>query len=355
MQQFSDSPWTGRSRFRAACHHRSADTTPVWFMRQAGHVLGSYRTLREKYDILTLTRTPELCAEVSLLPVKEYGVDAAVMFTDIVLPLPSMGLTTELDPTIGPIIQNPVRTMHDVAALRVSEAVDATPFVAEAIHLVRGELADKQALIAIAGAPFTLALYIIEGRPSRDYSIAKALMHEQPAVWHALLHKLSDVLARYVRAEVEAGADAVQLFDSSVGILGPSDYKKFVQPYSRHVLDAVRHAGATSIHFGTANASLLELMTEVGGDVLGVDWRVDIDTAWEQIGVEERGIQGNLDPTLLLAPWETVRAATLDILRRVDARPGHIFNLGHAIHPATNPDYLRRLVDTVHLDGGRVS
>lgn len=355
MQQFSDSPWTGRSRFRAACYHKPADTTPVWFMRQAGHVLGAYRALREKYDILTLARTPELCADISLLPVKEYGVDAAVMFTDIVLPLPGMGLTTELDPTIGPIIQNPVRTMYDVAALRVSEAVEATPFVTEAIRLVRDELAGKQALIAIAGAPFTLALYIIEGRPSRDYHVAKALMHEQPAVWHALLHKLSDVLARYVRAEVQAGADAVQLFDSSVGILGPFDYKKFVQPYSRRVLDAVRHAGATSIHFGTANASLLELMTEAGGDVLGVDWRVDIDTAWEQIGVEERGIQGNLDPTLLLAPWETVRAATLDILRRVDARPGHIFNLGHAIHPATNPDYLHRLVDMVHLDGGRVS
>lgn len=350
MQQFSDSPWTGRSRFHAVCHHGLADTTPVWFMRQAGHVLGAYRTLREKYDILTLARTPELCAEVSLLPIKEYGVDAAVMFTDIVLPLPGMGLTTELDPTIGPIIQNPVRTMHDVAALHVSEAVEATPFVADAIRLVRDELAEKQALIAIAGAPFTLALYIIEGRPSRDYHLAKALMHEQPSVWHALLHKLSDVLARYVRAEVEAGADAIQIFDSSVGVLSPSDYRKFVLPYSRHVLDAVKHAGAASIHFGTANASLLELMTEAGGDVMGVDWRMDIDAAWEQIGVEERGIQGNLDPTLLLAPWETVRAATLDILRRVDARPGHIFNLGHAIHPATNPDYLRRLVDMVHLD-----
>ncbi|MBA2682771.1 MAG: uroporphyrinogen decarboxylase, partial [Ktedonobacteraceae bacterium] len=250
MQQFSDSPWTGRSRFRAASQHGRADTTPVWFMRQAGHVLGAYRDLREKYDILTLARTPELCAEVSLLPIKEYGVDAAVMFTDIVLPLPGIGLTTELDPTIGPIIQNPVRTMHDVAALHVSEAVEATPFVADAIRLVRDELADKHALIAIAGGPFTLALYIIEGRPSRDYHLAKALMHEQPAVWHALLHKLSDVLARYVRAEVEAGADAVQIFDSSVGILGPSDYKKFVLPYSRHVLDAVRHVGATSIHFG---------------------------------------------------------------------------------------------------------
>ena len=353
MQQASDSSWTSRARFRAACQHGLADTTPVWFMRQAGHVLGAYQALREKYDILTIARTPDLCAEVSLLPIKEYGVDAAVMFTDIVLPLPGMGLATELDPTIGPIIQNPVRMMQDVAALHVSEASESTPFVTDAIRLVRSELADKHALIAIAGAPFTLALYIIEGRPSRDYHIAKALMHEQPAVWHALLHKLSDVLAHYVHAEVAAGADAVQIFDSSVGFLGPHDYKKFVQPYSRHVLDAVRHAGATSIHFGTANASLLELMTEAGGDLLGVDWRVDIDAAWEQVGVAEHGIQGNLDPTLLLAPWGTVREAALDILRRVDARPGHIFNLGHAIHPATNPDHLRRLVDTVHLDGGR--
>ncbi|GAC1633846.1 MAG: uroporphyrinogen decarboxylase [Ktedonobacteraceae bacterium] len=351
MQESLNSSWTGRARFHAACLRGRADTTPVWFMRQAGHVLGEYRTLREKYDILTIAHTPELCAQVSLMPIDQYGVDAAVMFTDIVLPLPGMGLTTELDPAIGPIIGNPVCTMQDVAALRVHEAAEATPFVADAIRLVRGALAEKQALIAIAGAPFTLALYMIEGRPSRDYHRAKALMHEQPAVWHALMHKLSDVLACYVRAEAAAGADAVQLFDSSVGILSPHDYKNFVLPYSHHVLEAVRHAGVASIHFGTANAGLLELMAQAGGDVMGVDWRLDIDAAWKMVGPAEHGIQGNLDPALLLAPWETVHAGALDVLRRVGGRPGHIFNLGHAIHPATNPDHLRRLVDMVHLEG----
>jgi len=355
MQQSLNSSWTSRARFRATCQRQTADTTPVWFMRQAGHVLGAYRALREKYDILTIARTPELCAQVSLLPVEQYGVDAAVMYTDIILPLPGMGLTTELDPEIGPIIRNPVRTMQDVAALHVREAADSTPFVADAIRLVRAGLADKQALMAIAGAPFTLALYIIEGRPSREYHVAKTLMYEQPAVWHALLHKISEVLVHYVRAEAAAGADAIQLFDSSVGILSPHDYKKFVQPYSQRVLAAIKDAGVASVHFGTGHASLLELMAEAGGDVLGVDWRVDLATAWDQVDPTAHGIQGNLDPTLLLAPWETVREAALAILKGAGGRPGHIFNLGHAIHPATDPDHLRRLVDLVHLEGARVS
>jgi uroporphyrinogen decarboxylase len=307
--------------------------------------------LREKYDILTIARTPDLCAQVSLLPIEQYGVDAAVMYTDIVLPLPGMGLTTEIDPEIGPLIRNPVRTMQDVAALHVREAAESTPFVADAIGFVRARLADKQALIAIAGAPFTLALYMIEGRPSRDYHVAKAFMHEQPAAWHALLHKISQVLAHYVRAEAAAGADAIQLFDSSIGVLGPQDYKKFVLPYSQHVLEAIKDTGVASIHFGVANASLLELMAQAGGDVLGVDWRTDLDVAWDKVDSTLHGIQGNLDPTLLLAPWEMVRPAALDIFRRVGGRPGHIFNLGHAIHPATDPDLLRRLVDLVHLEG----
>ncbi|GLV53771.1 uroporphyrinogen decarboxylase [Dictyobacter sp. S3.2.2.5] len=343
----SGSAQTGVERFLAACRRQQTDTTPIWFMRQAGHCLAEYRTLRESYDILTIARTPELCSQVSLMPVAQYGVDAAVMYTDIILPLPGMGLQTELDPARGPIVRNPVRTMQDVNALRVLPAEETTPFVMEAIRIVKEALSGKQAVIGIAGGPLTLALYIIEGVPTREYSTAKSLMYQSPAVWHALLNKITDVLVSYVQAEARAGADTIQLFDSNVGILGPGAYAQFVQPYTRRVLEAIRQAGAQSIHFGTGNASLLPEMARAGGDVIGVDWRVDIDQAWQQIGVEH-GIMGNLDPTLLLAPWDTINAGCIDILKRIQRRPGHIFNLGHAVHPGTNPDDLRRLVDTVH-------
>ncbi|GCE22780.1 uroporphyrinogen decarboxylase family protein [Dictyobacter kobayashii] len=265
-----------------------------------------------------------------------------------------MGLQTELDPARGPIVSNPVRTLQDVTALRVQAADEATPFVMEAIRMVKKELSQQQAVIAIAGGPFTLALYMIEGIPTREYSTAKALMYQHPDIWHALMNKITDVLISYVQAETRAGADAIQLFDSNVGILGPGAYTHFVQPYSQRVLAAIKQAGAQSIHFGTANASLLTAMAEAGGDVLGVDWRVDIDQAWQQIGFEH-GIMGNLDPTLLLAPWETVVEGTENVLNRIQRRPGHIFNLGHAIHPATNPDHLRRLVDMVHSYNGHAA
>jgi uroporphyrinogen decarboxylase len=331
--------------------------TPVWFMRQAGHCLAEYRKLREQYDILTIARTPELCSQVSLLPVDSYGVDAAVMYTDIVLPLPGMGLEVELSPTLGPLIAHPIRTLEDVAALRVPEVVETTPFVPEAIGLVRHALADRQAVIGIAGGPCTLAFYVIEGGASRDYSTAKALMYQHPEVWHALLEKITAVLIRYVQAEALAGADAVQIFDTNVGALSPAAYAEFVQPYTRRVMAAIREAGAMSIHFAVANAGLLELMAVVDCDVVGVDWRVDIADAWRRIDglagqgsalAHQRAIMGNLDPTVLLAPWETVEAEARAVLTQVGRRSGHIFNLGHAIHPASNPDYLRRLVSTVH-------
>ena len=343
---------TGRERFLAGCQRQATDTTPVWFMRQAGHSLAAYRKLRETHDILTIARTPELCSQVSLLPITEYGVDAAVMYTDIILPFPAMGLHTELDPVRGPIVHNPVRTLQDVEALRCSTAEEATPFVLEAIGMVRRELANQQAVIGIAGGPFTLALYMIEGVPTRDYSTARTLMYQEPATWHALLEKITTVLISYVQAEVKAGADAIQIFDSNVGILGPAAYQQFVKPYAQKIFTAIKQAGGQSIHFGTGHASLLADMAEAGGDVIGVDWRVDLTQAWQELGFE-RSIMGNLDPTLLLAPWETVQQGTVDILQRVQRRPGHIFNLGHAIHPGTNPDYLRRLVDTVHTYTGR--
>lgn len=342
-------PHTGVARFLDACHLRQPDATPVWFMRQAGRCLVEYRELRKRFndDILKMARTPDVAAQISLMPVEKFGVDGAVLYADIMLPLAGMGIDVEIEPEVGPIIHNPVRTMQAVEALRVIDAEESTPFVLEAIRLLRRELEGKQAIIGFSGAPFTLACYMIEGRPSRDYALAKALMYGQPAVWHALMEKITEVVIRYLRAQVQAGVDVVQLFDSWVGALSPSVYRRFVLPYSRRIFEAVKQTGAPAIHFGTDTASLLEAITEAGGDVISVDWRVDLDDAWARIGAE-RGIQGNLDPTLLLTPWETVEQGMQDVLRRAGNRPGHIFNLGHGVLAATNPDLLRRLVDAVH-------
>ena len=340
-------PHTGVARFLDACHHRQPDATPIWFMRQAGRCLAQYRELRKRYDILTMAKTPELCAQVTLMPVHEFGVDAAVLYADIMLPLERMGISFEIEPEIGPIIHNPVRTMQDVEVLRVIDAEESTPYVLEAIRLVRRELEGKQAVIGFSGAPFTLACYMIEGRPSRDYGIAKSLMYGQPEVWHALMNKLTEVVSRYLLAQIRAGVDVVQLFDSWVGSLSPSVYRRFVQPYSQRIFDVVRQTGTPSIHFGTGTASLLELMTGAGGDVISVDWRVDLDDAWQRIGFDH-GIQGNLDPTLLLTPWNVIEESMHDVLRRAANRPGHIFNLGHGVLAPTPPDMLRRLVDAVH-------
>jgi len=340
-------PHTGVARFLDACHLRQPDATPAWFMRQAGRCLAEYRELRKRYDILTMAKTPELCAQVTLMPVKEFGVDAAVLYADIMLPLEGMGVSLEIEPEIGPIIHNPVRTMQDVDALRIIDPEEATPFVMEAIRLVRRELEGKQAVIGFSGAPFTLACYLIEGRPSRDYALAKSLMYGQPETWHALMDKLTKVVSRYLVAQISAGADVVQLFDSWVGALSPSVYKRFVQPYSKRIFDAVKQTSTPSIHFGTGTASLLELMTEAGGDVISIDWRMDLDTAWTRIGYD-RGIQGNLDPTLLLTPWNVIEEGMHDVLQRAANRPGHIFNLGHGVLAPTPPEILRRLVDAVH-------
>jgi uroporphyrinogen decarboxylase len=338
---------TGFARFLDACYHRQPDATPVWFMRQAGRCLAEYRELRKSYDILTMAKTPELCAQVTLMPVKEFGVDGAVLYADIMLPLEGMGVSLEIQPDVGPIIHNPIRSMRDVEALRIIDAGEATPFVMEAIRLVRRELAGKQAVIGFSGAPFTLACYLIEGRPSRDYGIAKSLMYGQPGTWHALMNKLTEVVSRYLVAQVEAGVDVVQLFDSWVGALGPGTYKRFVQPYSQRVFEAVKQTGTPSIHFGTGTASLLELMAQAGGDIISVDWRVNLDDAWARIGYE-RGIQGNLDPSLLLTSWDVIEEGMRDVLRRADGRPGHIFNLGHGVPADTQPAMLRKLVDAVH-------
>ena len=347
MQIDTVTPQTGAVRFLDACHHRQPDATPVWFMRQAGRCLAEYRELRKRYDILTMAKTPELCAQVTLMPVKEFGVDAAVLYADIMLPLEGMGVSLEIQPDIGPIIHNPIRTMQDVNALRIIDAEEATPFVMQAIRLVSRELKGKQAVIGFSGAPFTLACYLIEGRPSRDYALAKSLMYGQPEIWHALMNKLTEVVSRYLLAQISTGVDAVQLFDSWVGSLSPSVYRQFVQPYSQRIFETIKQTGTPAIHFGTGTASLLELMAEAGGDIISIDWRMDLDTAWERIGYD-RGIQGNLDPTLLLTPWNVIEKGMQDVLQRAANRPGHIFNLGHGVLADTQPDMLRRLVDAVH-------
>lgn len=338
---------TGLTRFLDACHLRQPDVTPIWFMRQAGRCLADYRDLRKKYDILTMAKTPELCTQVTLMPVQKLGVDAAVLYADIMLPLEPMGISLEIEPDLGPIIHNPVRTMKDVDALRVIKAEESVSFVMDAVCMVRRELEGKQAVIGFSGAPFTLACYMIEGRPSRDYSIAKSLMYGQPEVWHALMTKLADVVSDYLLAQIRAGADVVQLFDSWVGALSPSVYRRFVLPYTQRIFRAVKQTGTPAIHFGTGAAALLPLMAEAGGDVISVDWRVDLDEAWAQIGYD-RGIQGNLDPTLLLTSWPVIKAGMHDVLRRAGNRPGHIFNLGHGVLAPTDPDLLCRLVDAVH-------
>lgn len=347
MQLDTLAPQTGSARFLDACHLRRPDATPVWFMRQAGRCLAEYRELRKRYDILTMAKTPELCAQVTMMPVKEFGVDAAVLYADIMLPLEGMGVSLEIQPDVGPIIHNPIRSMQAVNALRIIDIEEATPFVLEAIRLVRRELEGKQAVIGFSGAPFTLACYLIEGRPSRDYALAKSLMYGQPEIWHALMNKLTEVVSRYLLAQISAGVDAVQLFDSWVGSLSPSVYRQFVQPYSQRIFEVIKHTGTPAIHFGTGTASLLELMTEAGGEIISIDWRMDLDTAWKRIGYD-RGIQGNLDPTLLLTPWDVIEKGMQDVLQRAANRPGHIFNLGHGVLADTPPDMLRRLVDAVH-------
>jgi len=343
----TNAPNTGVARFLDACNLREPDATPIWFMRQAGRCLAEYRDLRKKYDILHMAKTPELCTMETLMPVNTFGVDGAVLYADIMLPIEEMGISLEIEPEVGPIIHNPIRSLKDVQALRIPSSEEITPFVMEAIRLVRRELEGKQAVIGFAGSPFTLACYMIEGRPSRDYALAKALMYGEPETWHLLMHKLTEVISGYLVAQTRAGADVVQLFDSWVGALSPSTYQQFVQPYSKRIFDAVKATGTPSIHFGTGAAALLESMAAAGGDVISVDWRVELDEAWARIGYD-RGIQGNLDPTMLLTSWPTIEKGMQNVLRRAANRPGHIFNLGHGVLAPTDPGLLRQLVDAVH-------
>ena len=313
-------------------------------MRQAGRSLPEYRELRKHHDLFSVCRQPELCAEVTLQPVRAHDVDAAVMFADIMLPVIGMGVDVELVENVGPVIAVPVRTSDDVERLRVPDPEEAVPFILEAVRLVRTELVAEKAVIGFAGGPFTVAGYLIEGKPTREFVQTKRCMYAQPEVWHALMDKLADTFAAYLRAKVTAGADVIQLFDSWVGTLSAEDYEEFVAPYSARVLAAV---DVPTIHFGTGTTHLLPAMREAGGDVIGLDWRIPIEGGWEIVG-PDRGVQGNLDPALLLGPFERVTAAANRILDAVAGRRGHIFNLGHGVLPDTDPADLARLVELVH-------
>jgi uroporphyrinogen decarboxylase len=315
----------------------------VWFMRQAGRSLPEYRELRKQYGLFEIARRPELCAEVTLQPVRRHNVDAAVMFADIMLPVLGMGVEVELVEGMGPVVASPVGSLADVERLIVPEPVEAVPWVLESVRLVREALRDDQAVVGFAGGPFTVAGYLIEGRPTREFKLTKACMYGQPEVWHGLMEKLAEAFSLYVRACAGAGADVIQVFDSWAGALSVADYREFAAPYSARVLDSV---DVPTIHFATGDAHLLEERAAVGGDVIGIDWRVPLDVAWERIG-HDRGIQGNLDGAVLLGPWGRVEAGAQDVLRRAGGRPGHVFNLGHGVLPETAPDDLRRLVELV--------
>ena len=309
-----------------------------------------YRAIRERHSLLDICRHPELATEVTLQPVERLDVDAAILFSDLLLPLEPLGIPFDFVKGEGPVIHEPIRTADDIARLRSFEPHESLGHVLTTIRLLRRELADRVPLIGFGGAPFTLASYAVEGGPSSHYSRTKALMYGEPDAWHRLCEKLSAAVADYLVAQVEAGAQAIQVFDSWVGALNPSDYREFALPHTRHVLTAVAATGVPALHFGTGTATLLEAMTEAGGDVIGIDWRVPLDDAWARIGTE-RAVQGNLDPTLLLGRVDRLLAGAEDVLQRAGGRAGHIFNLGHGILPETPVSHVQTLARFVHECG----
>ncbi|HEX5902803.1 MAG TPA: uroporphyrinogen decarboxylase [Actinomycetota bacterium] len=329
-------------RFLRALRRRPVDRTPVWFMRQAGRYLPEYRRLRRDGDVLETVREPELAVEVTLQPLRRMPLDAAIVFGDIMTPLAAIGVPVRIVPGKGPVVDEPVRDAASVGRLRALEPAADEPYVLETIRLLRKEL--EVPLIGFAGAPFTLASYLIEGGPSRDHARTKALMLGEPDTWGRLMAALASVVRTHLLAQAEAGVQAVQLFDSWVGALAPEDYRRSVLPWVRSVLADLP---VPSIHFGVGTGELLPLMAEAGGDAIGVDWRVPLDAAWDRIGTD-RAIQGNLDPAVCTASWEALEPASLDVLERAGGRDGHVFNLGHGVLPSTPPEHLERLVDLVH-------
>jgi uroporphyrinogen decarboxylase len=335
-------------RFLRACYRQSVDTTPIWLMRQAGRYMAEYRLLREKYSILDMIKTPALACEVTLQPMQAFDMDAAIIFADILPPLEAMGLHLEFINGEGPLIHNPIRSASDIEALVVPDPEAQLEFTLEAIRLARQELDGRGIpLLGFSGAPFTLAAYALEGGTSHNFLHTKKLMMRDPALWHRLMTKITDTIAAYLVAQTQAGAQALQLFDSWVGALSPADYRTYVLPYSRRVIAWTRAAGVPVIHFSTGTNGLLELIQEAGGDVISIDWRMDLDRAWRRLGAGS-ALQGNLDPVALQATWPALKQRAATVLDQAAGRRGHIFNLGHGILPGTPVDNVRRLVDFVH-------
>lgn len=332
--------------FLRACHRQKTNYTPIWLMRQAGRYMKEYRALRKKYSFLEMCKNPELAAKVTLLPIERFKLDAAIIFSDILIPLEPMGVAFEFAKGEGPVFHHPLREMKDVEKLRIIEPEEEIPFLMKAIQIVRKELDGKVPLIGFSGAPFTLVSYIVEGGHSKNYVLTKSLMYQDRPTWNALMEKISEVLTRYLNAQIRSGVQALQIFDSWVGCLSPGDYAEYVLPYSKKVMEGVEKS-VPLIHFATSNSTLLELMKRAGGDVIGVDWRVDIGEAWARLGYDV-AIQGNLDPVILFGRVGLIEKEVRRILGRIEDRPGHIFNLGHGILPDTPVDHVTALVDMVH-------
>jgi uroporphyrinogen decarboxylase len=339
-------PDVRESRFLRACRREPVDRTPVWFMRQAGRYMADYRALRQNYTLLQLCRTPDLATQVTLQPVNAIEVDAAILFSDLLLPLEPMGIAFDFVKGEGPAIENPLRSAADIDRVRVVDPREALSFTFDAIRLIKGELGARTPLIGFAGAPFTLASYAIEGGHSNNFALTKGLMYGDPPAWHRLADRLATVVADYLTAQIDAGVDAVQVFDSWVGALNADDYREFALPHTQKIFAAIAGRVPT-IHFGVATGAILHVMREAGGDVIGADWRAPLDEAWTRIGFD-RGIQGNLDPTLLLGPRDRLLAGARDVLQRAAGRPGHIFNLGHGILPPTPLETGQALARAVH-------
>jgi len=334
-------------RFLKACRLEKTDCTPVWFMRQAGRYMKAYRDIREKYGLIEMFKNPGLAAEITLQPVNAFSLDAAIIFSDILLPLEGMGIGFEFLEGSGPVIRNPLRSKGAIQSLRRIDPNEDLGFVLKIIRDVRAEIDGKIPLIGFAGAPFTLASYAIEGGPSSSHNRTKELMHGDRASWDLLMDAFRRTVSAYLKAQIHAGAQAVQIFDSWVGCLSPSDYRDYVLPHTGRIFEELQAEGVPSLHFGTTTAGLLPLMAEAGSSVIGVDWRISIDSAWRTVG-RRIGIQGNLDPATLLAPWDIIRRKAREVLDAVQGRPGHIFNLGHGVLPSTPEDSVRALADFVH-------
>ncbi len=335
-----------QDRFLRACRREPVDCTPLWFMRQAGRYMPEYRAIREKYTLLQICQQPELAAEVTLQPIRALGVDAAILFADILLPAIPLGVGLDFAKGEGPVLQRPVRTLADVLNLHPVNPDADLGYVMQAIRLLRAGLSGIP-LIGFCGAPFTLASYIVEGGSSREFTKTKTMMYSDPETWHTLMDKLATVLADYITAQIRAGAQAVQVFDSWVGALSPQDYSDYVRPYSQRVLAAAQATGVPVIHFGTGATTLLTEMKAAGGTVMGLDWRVPLDEGWKMVGPDV-AVQGNLDPAILFAPLPLIKRRVHEILRRANGRPGHIFNLGHGILQNTPVDNVKAVVDMVH-------